>query len=395
LGLGFVFFLAIGAVAFGFEQYQAHWRLFLLLAFNQFLLSVLLFMRAALTGLGHYSRDSMMSVVDRLAMIALSLPLFFGPHFKHLRTVETFALVHTAGYVIGIVVCVAMIGKPLFAIKLRFRPFHLKDILRRSFPFALFTGLMALYIYVDFIMIERLMPNGFEHAGRYRKAYRFLEAASMYGLLFGNLLLPVFSALLANKVMFNRLVIMVFKIFVLPAFMVAVVCVLYRNELMDLAYPGEVAVVANTFGVLMVDFVSICLFYLFGTALTALHHMAWLNRLAAAGVVINLVVNMILIPRMGILGAAVATLCTHGAVGLGQAYITLVSCGIKPKWHQALRILGFIGGSVAACIALTYTPIHWSAQLVAGLTLSFTFALFFKVFSLREIALILNKSPNE
>lgn len=395
LGLGFVFFMAIGAVAFSFEQYRAHWNLFLLLALNQFLLSALLFMRSALTGLGHYSRDSVMSVLDRLVMIALSLPLFFGSYFQHLRTVETFALVHTGGYVVGIVVCAAMIGHPLFHIRVRFQLDSLVAIVRKSFPFALFTGLMALYIYVDFIMIERLMPNGFESAGRYRKAYRFLEAASMYGLLFGNLLLPVFSTLQANRLLFNRLIIIVFKIFVLPSCIVALASFLYRAELMELAYPGELPIVAQTFGVLMMDFVSICLFYLFGTALTALHQMAWLNRLAAAGVIINLIVNLLLIPRMGILGAAVATLCTHGAVGLGQAYITLLVCRIKPRWSQLVRLLGFISLSLITCIALTFTPIHWLAQLATGLALSFTFALLFKVFSFGEIAFILNKNPHE
>jgi len=246
--LGLVFFALLAVVAFGSADYKQHWPLFLLLAFNHLLLSFLLFFRATLTGLGYYKKDSIMSVVDRIVMVALAVPLFFTSSFTALKTVETFALVHTAGYVVAIIICLFFLGNHVYHIKFRTSIKGIVQILKRSFPYALFTGLMTLYIYADFIMIERMLPNGFESVGLYRKAYRFLEAASMFALLFGNLLLPVFSSMLQKRDEVVKMIKVVFKIFVIPSIFMALLCFFYRGPLMLLAYPGEKAIVTESFG---------------------------------------------------------------------------------------------------------------------------------------------------
>ena len=387
--LGMVFFLIIAGIAFSNEDYRANTSLFLLLALNQVLLSMLLFLRSTLTGLGFYKRDSIMSIVDRLFMVAMALPIFFTSWFPTLKSVESFAWIHTWGYIGGILVCLLFLGKYTLQINftLKFKGFG--SILKGSFPFALFTGLMSLYIYADFIMLERLMPNGFESAGLYRKSYRFLEASSMFALLFGNLLLPVFSAIIGKKEDMAGMIRIVFKILVIPSFFVSVACYGYRVELMDLFYPGEQAIVAESFGWLMMDYMAITMFYLFGTALTAAHELKLLNTIAGLGVVVNIGLNAYLIPRIGIKGAVIATLCTHGMVSLFQMASTLRMYNIYPKWSVIARVLGYIGLIILSFISLKYSPLNWSLQLLILSALSLTFALFFKVFSFKQLLVLL------
>lgn len=387
--LGFVFFLIIAAIAFSNEDYKTNTGLFLLLALNQVLLSLLLFLRSTLTGLGFYKRDSIMSVVDRLFMVGMALPIFFTTWFPTLKTVESFAWIHTWGYVGGILVCLIFLGKYTLQIKftLNFKGFG--SILKGSFPFALFTGLMSLYIYADFIMLERLMPNGFESVGLYRKAYRFLEAASMFALLFGNLLLPIFSAMIGKKENLQEMISVVFKILVVPSFFVAIACYGYRFELMEIFYPGEQAIVAESFGWLMIDYIAITLFYLFGTALTAAHELKLLNQIAGLGVLVNIGLNAFLIPKIGINGAVIATLCTHGTVSLIQMLTTLRKYNIKPRPIVIARVLSYIGLIILTFFSLQYSDLNWAYQLLLLSALSLTFALFFKIFSFKQLLVLL------
>ncbi len=395
LVLGAIFFALIAIVAFSSDDYRHNWGLFLLLALNHVLLSFLLFFRSTLTGLGYYKRDSVMSVVDRVIMVLTAVPIFFTDWFPNIKTVESFAWVHTIGYIGGIIICFLFLGKHVFEIsfKLDFKGFG--PILKRSFPFALFTGLMSLYIYADFIMLERLLPNGFESAGLYRKSYRFLEASSMFALLFGNLLLPIFSSIIGQKGDLNSMIKVVFKILVIPSFFVVVACFGYRFEIMNLAYPGEKEVVAQSFGWLMTDYIAITLFYLFGTVLTAAHELKLLNLFAGIGVLVNIGLNAILIPQIGIMGAVAATLSTHGAVGLLQMTTTLYKYNIVPKPAVIARVIGYIGFTVLSFFLLKLTEINWLYQLVTLSALSLTFALLFQVFSIKQLFTLLKSKVNE
>ncbi|MBI1185686.1 hypothetical protein GC194_15570 [bacterium] len=393
--LSLLFFGLVSAVGFSYQDYSQHLHLYLLLAANHLILSFVMFFRATLTALGYYQRDSIMSVFDKSVMILLAIPLFFTQRFMAYQSIETFALIHTVGYSVSLLVCLLFLGKHVGQIKLRFNGRRYLHLLGKSLPYALFTGLMSLYIYADFIMIERIMPNGFEQAGLYRKAYRFLEAASMFALLFGNLLLPVFSTISHNKSEITRMIKVVFKIFVMPAYFVSLLCFVYRHQLMALVYHSDVEVVADSFGLLMFDLIAISLFYLFGTALTALHKIRWLNIFAATGAVINIGLNALLIPKIGINGAVYATLATHGVVGLLQMFLTINIYNIKPSAAVMARLAVFMLLVVFMFYTAQYLKFNWIIQLLIMSTLSFTFALLLKVISVKEIVVLLKNKVDE
>ena len=88
---------------------------------------------------------------------------------------------------------------------------------------------------------------------------------------------------------------------------------------MALRYTAHVAESAPVLAVLGVSFVAVCTTYVFGTLLTAGGDLRTLNRLAAAGMVANLALNLWLIPRHQGLGAAWASLITQAAMAIAQA----------------------------------------------------------------------------
>jgi len=145
----------------------------------------------------------------------------------------------------------------------------------------------------------------------------------------------------------------------------------------------------------MLDFIAISLFYLFGTALTAMKQMKWLNIIAALGVVVNIALNLTLIPIMGIKGAVIATICTHGAVGFLQMVLTVRKYNILVKPSVIARVVGFTLCTIASFKYVYVLNSNWIIEVITMSALSFTFALLFKVFSFKEIFILLKSNVNE
>ena len=91
---------------------------------------------------------------------------------------------------------------------------------------------------------------------------------------------------------------------------------------MDFRYEGTSLVADNSFGMLMLSFFVISTTFLFSTLLTAGGKLKELNATSSIGLVLNIVLNFLLIPRYGAYGAAIASLCTQGIAGFAQMIIT-------------------------------------------------------------------------
>jgi Na+-driven multidrug efflux pump len=68
---------------------------------------------------------------------------------------------------------------------------------------------------------------------------------------------------------------------------------------------------------------EIGLTYIFGTLLTAGGYLKQLNLFAATTLVINVIVNLVLIPRMGAVGSAWASLVAQSFMALVQFVIAI------------------------------------------------------------------------
>jgi O-antigen/teichoic acid export membrane protein len=71
-----------------------------------------------------------------------------------------------------------------------------------------------------------------------------------------------------------------------------------------------------------------------------------------SGAVLNVALNLVLVPRMGVLGAAVATLASYAATALGLAAASRSLLPIAIPWGTALRAAG-----AALCMYLVVAPL--------------------------------------
>ena len=136
---------------------------------------------------------------------------------------------------------------------------------------------------------------------------------------------------------------------------------------------------ANVFGILIFSFLGICITYIFGTLLTANGSLAQLNTMAILAVCINITLNLILIKKYGIIGAAIANAATQLFTSLYQIILAKRMFHLRTDLSFMLRMAVFVVLIAAGSLFISRIPIFWvysfSVYMVLALLLSFVLGL--------------------
>ncbi len=316
---------AAGAVI-GYSEVQ--FRLLVILVLNQFLSSFILYLRSNISGLQLFRTDSLLSVLDRSLMILINGVLLWSSVTSEPYRIEWFVYSQTVSYTITLAMVLGIVLYHSGRIRLEFKRAVYLRILRQSYPFAILILLMSFFNRVDSVMIERLLVDGKEQAGIYAQSFRVLDALSQFAVLFAGLLLPMFSRMLKTGEKTGDLVRISSSLLLAVAVFVAIAGLFFNKEIIRLMYHETELNSPAIFSILMGGFVFISLSYIYGTLLTANHNLKQLNLLAAATVIINVTLNLLLIPPFKAYGAAIASISSQAFYALGQVVVA----------HRVLRL---------------------------------------------------------
>lgn len=405
------------ALALGYEQRQL--TMLLVLMLNQVMASMILWLRSNISGMQYLFLDSLLSVADRLVMIIICSVLLWGGFSGGDFRIEWFIRAQTAAYFL--VMCIAFIivvrrgevegVKPDAGV--------LKSIIVTGLPYAAVVFSMTLYWRIDSVMIERLLPDGATEAGNYAQAFRLFDALAMIPMLYGGLLLPIMTRGLASGGNIRPLASMAGRMLLAPLGIGAVTLATFPGEMLDLLYTSPAESAVNAFRLLMLTLVPVGAIFIYSTVLTAAGKLKLLGAITLSGMVLNIVLNLKLIPVMGPAGAAVTALSTqalvaaacmlaviktmpgfagdastlrrpdgtvqsrpemsgagsawHGSAGDGHSYVSIAGY-VRVVTYILMLILTFITGWL-----LRRTGFSWMAtaaiQIAAGLLLALLFRL--------------------
>ena len=317
LGLYVVVTFTVGLLlGYGSEEF----RLLALLTLCQFLNSLILYLRSNFEGLLLFRWDSLFSVLDRLLMIVICGCLLWSP-LRERFNIYWFVYAQLTAYGLTALLALVVIGRKAGLRRLRWDRRFFLVILRKSAPFALLVLLMAAYGHVDSIVLRAMASD--EQAGIFAGAFRLLDALTMVAYLVSVPLLPVFSRLCREGEAVTPYLRLVFWPMMLFAIGAAVACAVWAEPVMRLLYHGRAALNVPVFRGIIFGIIPIGLTYIFGTLLTAGGYLRQLNTFAAVSLVLNIVVNMLLIPRLGAVGSAWASLSTQSFMALAQVLLSV------------------------------------------------------------------------
>lgn len=365
LGVAYFLITMVTAMAAGFRPEQMTMLVFL--AFNQILLSAILYFRSHLAALQFFRTDAVISILDRLLTIVFCLLLLYLPAISERFEILWFIYAQTLALILTAMVAFFMVFRRAGWMgewwKLRFT----KMILLKSLPFAFLALLMGIYYRIDAVMIERMLPDGAREAGIYAASFRLLDAVNMFGYLFATLLLPMFSKMIREKASVDDLVKFSSKLMLAGTVLVSVNCYFFRAEIMSLLYHQTDAYWSGIFGWLMMSFIPMCSVYIFGTLLTAKGSLNTLNLIALSGMLLNVALNFLLIPRYAAFGATIATLITQGVVAAVHIYAAQREFHFHYSVKQFWRPVVFVMTCLLIFNGFTMlSALHWVATLTVA-----------------------------
>lgn len=349
------------------------------LVLNQALAASVLYLRSNVAGAQRFREDGLLSVLDRALLVAVMGGLLWGRAADAPFRIEWFVWAQTGAYAVTLLVALLLVLRSSGSVRLRWRPAFGYMVVRQSLPYALLILLMTFYYRTDMLMLERMLPQGALAAGTYAQGFRFFEAFNMFGFLVAGLLLPLFSRMLRNGEEVRPLVSLAFRLVLGGSLAVAVFASSKAQAVMDLRYSEHTMASAPAFAVLMWCFVAVCTTYVFGTLLTAGGDLRRLNMMAAVGVVVNIGLNLALIPRWGPEGAAWASLVTQGGTAAVQLLLAVKAFRLRMPWPTLLRaslfaaggacvmLLGDAMGLSLMALMLLYAPVMFALAVVTGL----------------------------
>ena len=340
----------------------------------------------------------MLSVLDRVLMILICSFMLWSRFFpKEYFNVYTYIYAQTVSYIITLIIAVAIVLRHTGKLTIRINIPFVIMIVKKSLPYALLVLLMSFYNRLEPVLIERLLPEDIaaSQAGVYARAWRLFDAGNNISYLFSVILLPLFAAIIKAKEDLQGLVKQSFSIILSMTCIIAVLCIFYSHNFMEIMYPAQNNEEAATIlMILMGSFVSVSVTYIFGTLLTANGNLKQLNIVAACGVVLNTTLNCLFIPHFQAIGAAFTSLCVQFVTCVIQFFIAKKIFSLKlgnAFWFRLIAFLVLI--SLIAYLSTTLA-LNWGASFGIAAVACILIAFITKMLNYSEIKDLIFSSLN-
>ncbi len=263
------------------------------------------------------------------------------------------------------------------------------ELLRLSLPFALVSIFVSIYYYIDTVILSLFCSE--EIVGQYNAAYRLLEAPLFVIQAVTTALFPAAAKIYAAdpselKPVMSQLIEKACGF----GLSVAVVTAILSGKLIELVYGTTYGPAGPLLAVLIFSAAVIMPSTVCGTVLRAIGRQtvsAWVTGL---GALLNILINFVLIPFWGAMGAAWATLITEGFVLV--VYFTLIFrlIGAVGRWQTLVRAV-FLTGLWSLTLFLTRSW-HVLFQILLCTALFFPFLSVAGILTVEEVRRLILKA---
>jgi O-antigen/teichoic acid export membrane protein len=331
--------VAIYFIVFCFVGWLAkisQWNILFYVIAIQALTSLLLFFRNIITANQYFGTDAWVSVIDKSLMIVFCGGILYTTVFGNMSLL-LFLQVQLLCTAIAVVVSfIFIVRKRLVTIT---DSENIETIIKYVTPFAVITLLMSVHYRLDGFLLERIHRNGAMEAGIYASAYRLLDASNMVGYLASSFLVAFVARNLKEKdsledVIFNTRHLLMFCSLGAASFVIV-----FAPWLQKLLYHSTADYNSLVIQLCIGSFPGYCLVHVYGSVLTGSGRLRQFISILIVCVLLNVVLNIALIPTMGALGCCVAALASQYLCGILAMVSTTRSLHIS---YDAKSILVYL-----------------------------------------------------
>jgi O-antigen/teichoic acid export membrane protein len=184
------------------------------------------------------------------------------------------------------------------------------SLLKDSWPLILSGLVVSVYMKIDQVMIKNMLNS--EEVGYYAAAVRLSEAWYFIPIALTNSLFPAIinAKEIGKNFYFNRIQ-KLYDILAWIAISIAVPVSIFSSDIINILYGSEFKSAAPVLNIYIWAGVAVFLGVASGQYLITENFTKLSFFRAFIGMVINVILNLVLIPKYGIVGAAVATLISY------------------------------------------------------------------------------------
>ena len=255
------------------------------------------FERYELYALVQITHNALLFICGVLALYLGAGVVVFGVVFLSVKIVDL-----TFGYY--------LLASRVIASRPRFDFGFLREIQRKSLPIGIYAVTIEVYWYVDTILLEMLSSD--LQVGWYSAGYKLFEALLIFPMIITQAVSPQLSRLfVTDRTEHRNLMRRIFKF----AFVISVVVtgcgLIVADDLIEFLYGGDYQPAAAGLRILLSGFLFSFLHFVLHVILVSIDQQNTLARMSLIGLLFNIIANLVLIPRYGLIGAAAATVASE------------------------------------------------------------------------------------
>ncbi|MDP1995190.1 MAG: oligosaccharide flippase family protein, partial [Ignavibacteria bacterium] len=327
------------------------------------------FLNALFKGYERLELETKVSFVSNMGLMVLAVMLIIL-HASVVLIAISFFISKAIGFVIGLKYSFKLLDGIRF--KLIFSDFN--KIKGKMFVFGIHFLFNYLYFQIDTIILA--VMKGDYYVGIYQAAFKLIALALVLPEILNNALLPTLSRLnVENIVQWKKAGYLMNKILLLIGLPIAIVFFVYAEQIIPFVYGSknylEAIPVLRVFSVVLIIRLSLEAYSLMLTTSDRQKIRMWV---VLGATILNVVLNVILVPKLGVFGVAIVSVITNGLVLLVYSSVTYP---LFKEWTLNRRTMSII------FLACTVLCILWLMKDVNFILCGIIVFMFFSFVSIK------------
>lgn len=267
----------------------------------------------------------------------------------------------------------------------RFDFSFLKKLQIEALPFGLFSIIMILYAYADTVMLSFMRTNA--EVGWYNAGYKIYEGLIILPWIICAVLYPRLSRLfISHKDTHLFLSSRAVKYMFIISFPILICGIMLSENIISILFGQEFQSSVVALQILLAGIIFVFQIQLFQTILNSIDKQKVVMYVGVTGLIVNILLNLLLIPGYGVKGAAVTTVASELMIFSIYCFYLYRSSFKISIWKSSLKPL--FASLIVGGLVWKFNSLPLILLLFLGLALYLFLLICFKVFDSEEINLV-------
>ena len=351
-----------------------------LLGFANILRSFKSTLRAFFRAFERFDLDCLTMYIERASLLAVgTVVLVLG------RGLIFFALVFVIVRVFDLGLTFGILNWKIVKVIPQFNFTFLKNVQLEALPFGLFSVIITLYSYTDTVMLSFIRTDA--EVGWYNAAHKIYEGLTIFPFIICVVLYPRLSQLfVVNKKAHSLLSIRAAKYMFIISLPLLICGVILSRNIVNILFGEQFQNSVPALQILLLGVVFVFQIRLFQIVLNSIDKQKVVMYVGLMGLIINIFLNLLLIPRYGFRGAAFTTIISELVVfSIYYFYLSRSYFEIS-IWKLSLKPL--LASFIVGVLVWKFDTLPLILLLSGALGLYLLLLFCFKVFDNEECNLI-------